>query len=72
MTAFAHLMIGHQQRYWNIFIEFLFVAAGALAAFTKVSVGEDIKIMVAGPATNKGFMKIVVESNRRLIMFFKT
>jgi hypothetical protein len=48
------------------------VAAGALAPFAEISVGEDIKIVVAGPATNKGFMQIVVKSNRRLKVFFKT
>ena len=49
-------MKGHQQGNWNIFVEFLFVTGGTLAAFTEVSVGEDIKIMMADPATKNGLV----------------
>ena len=71
MTASAHLMIGHQQGYWNFLVESLFVAGGALAAFTEVSVGKDIKIMMTDPATKNGFVQIVIKPHRRLKMFFK-
>ncbi len=56
MTAPAFLMKGHQQGHWNIFVEFLFVTAGALTAFTEVSIGENIKIMVADSATKNGLV----------------
>ncbi len=72
MTAPAFLMKGHQQGYWNIFVEFLFVTGGALAAFTEVSVGEDIKIMMADPATKNGLVQIVIKPHRRLKVFTKT
>jgi len=56
MTASAFLMKGHQQGNWNIFVKSLFVTGGTLAAFTEVSVGEDIKIMMADPATKNGLV----------------
>ena len=65
-------MEGHQQGYRNVFIEFFFMAAGALAPFTKVPVREDIEIVVADPATNEGFMQIVVKPYRRLEVFLKS
>jgi hypothetical protein len=71
MTAPAFLMKGHQQGHWNVFVEFLFVTGGALAAFTEVSVGENIKIMMADPATQNGFVQIVIKPHRRLKMFFE-
>jgi len=72
MTAPAFLMKGHQQGHWNIFVEFLFVTGRALAAFTEVSVVEDIKIMMADPATKNGLVQIVIKSHRRLKVFTKT
>jgi hypothetical protein len=51
MTAYAIFMKGHQQGHWDILAKLPFVATGALAAFSVVSVGEHIKIMVADPAT---------------------
>jgi hypothetical protein len=59
-------MIGHQQGYGDIFVEPLFVASGAFAAFAEIPVGEHIKIMVADSAAQNGFMQIVVEPHRRL------
>ena len=72
MTAPAFLMKGHQQGDWNIFVEFLFVTGRALAALTEVSVGEDIKIMMADPATKNGFVQIVIKPHLRLKVFAKT
>jgi len=72
MTAPAFLMKGHQQGYWNIFVEFLFVTGGALAAFTEVSVGEDIKIMMADSAAKNGLVQIVIKPHFRLKVFTKT
>lgn len=40
-----------------------FVACGALASFALISVVEDIKIMVAHPASKDGFVQIVVKPN---------
>ena len=71
MTAPALLVIGHQQRHRNILFERLLVATGALAAFTEVSVGEYIKIVVAHPATQDRFMQVVVKLHRRLIVLTK-
>jgi len=72
MTASAFLMKGHQQGNWNIFVESLFMTGGTLAAFTEVSVGEDIKIMMADPATKHGFVQIVIKPHLRLKVFTKT
>jgi hypothetical protein len=68
MTAPAQLMKGHQQGHWEIFVEFLLVTGGTLAAFTEVPVVKHIKIMVTHPATKNGFVQIVVKSNLRLIV----
>jgi hypothetical protein len=39
------------------------MACGALASFALISVVEDIKIMVAHPASKDGFVQIVVKPN---------
>jgi hypothetical protein len=44
------------------------MASGALTAFAEISVGEDIKVMMTHPATQNGFVQIVVKSYRRLIV----
>ena len=61
-------MKGRQQGYRNILVEFLLMAGGALTAFAEIPVGEHIKVMVAHPATQNGFVQIVVKPDRRLIV----
>jgi hypothetical protein len=39
------------------------VASGTLAPFALISVGKDIKVMVAHPASKDGFVQIVVKPN---------
>jgi len=61
-------MIGRQQGYRNIFVEFFLMASGALTALAEIPVGEHIKVMVAHPAAQNGFVQIVVKLHRRLIV----
>jgi hypothetical protein len=52
-----------QQRNRDFICQPFFVACGALAPFAHISVVEDIEIMVAHPASEDGFVQIVVKSN---------
>ena len=52
-----------QQRNRNFICQLFFMACGALASFSLISVGEDIEIMVAHPASKDGFVQIVVKPN---------
>ena len=52
-----------QQRNRDFLCQSFFVACGALAPFTLVSVVEDIEIMVAHPASKDGFVQIMVKSS---------
>jgi hypothetical protein len=47
------------------------VACGALAPFALISVGKNIKIMVADPASKDGFVQIMIKPYGVFIMFTK-
>jgi hypothetical protein len=56
MTTDALFVKRRQQRNWYCLCQFFFVASGALAPFALISVGKDIKIMVADPASEDIFV----------------
>jgi len=63
MTPDALFVKCRQQRNRDFICQLFFVTCGALASFALISVGKNIKIMVAHPASKDGFMQIVVKSN---------
>jgi len=56
MTTDALFVKRRQQRNRYLLCQLLFVASGALAPFALISVGKDIKIMVADPASEDIFV----------------
>jgi hypothetical protein len=69
MTPDTLFMKCRQQRNRDFLCQSFFVACGALAPFTLVSVVEDIEIMVAHPASKSNFMQIVVKPHRMFMVF---
>ena len=63
MTSDTLFVKRRQQRNRDFLCQLFFVTSGALAPFAHISVVEDIKIMVADPASKDGFVQIVVKSN---------
>ena len=56
MAAYTLFVKRHQQGYRDILFKLFFVADGAFTPFTVVSIGEDIKIVVANPAAENIFV----------------
>jgi hypothetical protein len=71
MTSDTLFMERRQKGNRDLFCQLFFVASGALAPFSLISVGKDIEIMVANPAPNNGFVYIMVKSHWPLMVFAK-
>jgi len=68
MTSNTLFMKRRQKGNRDFLCHLFFVASGALAPFSIISVGEDIEIMVANPAPNNGFVYIMVKPHGMLMM----
>jgi hypothetical protein len=67
MTPDALFVKRRQQRNRNFLCHLFFVASGALTSFAVIPVGKDIKIMMAHPASNGGFVQIMIKSHGMLM-----
>jgi hypothetical protein len=71
MTPDALFVKRRQQRNRYFLCQFFFVTSGTLAPFSLISVGKDIKIMVADPASKDGFVQIMIKPYGVFIVFAK-
>ncbi len=68
MTPDAFFVKRRQQGNRNFLCQLSFVASGTLAPFAFIPVGKYIKIMMADPASNDGFVQIMIKPHGILMM----
>jgi hypothetical protein len=68
MTSDTLFVKRRQQRDRYFLCQLFFVASGTLAPLALISVGKNIEIMVADPASKDGFVQIMVESHGMFMM----
>jgi hypothetical protein len=68
MAPDALFMKRRQQGDWNFFCQLFFVTSRTLTPLAFIPVGKNIKIMMADPASNGGFVQIMVKPHRTLMM----
>lgn len=71
MTSDTLFVKCRQQRNRDFVCQPFFVACGALAPFAFIPVVEHIEIMVADPASEDGFVQIVVKPNGMFMVLAK-
>ena len=71
MTSDTLFVKGRQQRDRDLLCQLFFVASGALAPLAHISVVEDIKIMVADPASKDALVYIMVKPHGRFMALAK-
>jgi len=67
MTPDALFVKRRQQGNRNFLCQPFFVASGTFASFAFIPVVKDIKIMMANPASNGGFVQIMIKSHGMLM-----
>jgi len=67
MTPDTLFVKRRQQGNRNFLCHLFFVASGALAPFTLIPVGKNIKIVMADPASNGAFVQIMIKPHGRLM-----
>jgi len=68
MTPDALFMKRSQKGNRDFLCQLFFVASGTLAPLALIPVGKNIEIMVADPASNDGFVQIMVKYYRALMV----
>jgi hypothetical protein len=61
MTTDALFVKRRQQRNRYFFSQFFFVTSGTFAPLSLISVGKNIKIMVADPASKDGLVQVMIK-----------